>query len=120
MKDVEVVIRRKKQRLSTVPDTDDSTNNVFNLRNFLPPVPEGEDDVSISNHRRWMALEVRKVTKDVNMLRKLMDVTFADRRRMIIERKMLLKDLKVQYPALFTVDQVSCVECVLRYSYCGV
>jgi hypothetical protein len=67
-----------------------------------------------------MVLEVRKVTKDVNMLRKLMDLTFADRRRMIIEQKMLLKDLEVLYPALFTVDQVSCVECILRYSYCGV
>ena len=121
MKDIEVLIRKKKPRLSTASETDDSTQkNVFNLPNFFPSLPEGEDEVSISSHRQWMAAEVRKVAKDVNKLKKLMDLTFVDRRRMIIEQKMLLKDLKVQYPALFTVDQVSRIESVLRSSHCGI
>ena len=85
MKDIEVLIRKKKPHLSTAAETDDSTKkNVFNLPNFLPSLPEGEVEVTTNGWQR------KYVTKDVNKLKKQVDLTFVDRRRMMIEQKMLL------------------------------
>ncbi len=62
--------------------------------NFLPNLPTGFDDKALENERKWIEEEMKK--KDVNMctLNTKMDVTFALRRREVVEDQPLVSTLK--------------------------
>jgi hypothetical protein len=53
----EVVIRRKKQKLS---EEVGEPMNVYGLPKFLPSRPDGEDDETIRAHIAWMQAEAVK------------------------------------------------------------
>ncbi|KAJ8018832.1 hypothetical protein HOLleu_42959 [Holothuria leucospilota] len=71
----------------------------------LPPEPNpGEDTESIIAHIRWMEDEFKKRTPDWESVKKLMGITFEDRRKDV--SNMLIPVMKEKYPSMFTVTEV--------------
>ena len=73
--------------------------------NWEPPYPQGEDEVSMKAHVTFMKTECRKRNVDKGKLRSRMGLTFPHRRRFINEKR-ALAEIKEEYPALFTREEV--------------
>ena len=74
--------------------------------NFLPERFSGETDLSISSHIKWLQNEVVKIKRDSTIIDMKMRITFPERRRMIIEEKATVSDIKKLFPILFQEDEV--------------
>ena len=74
--------------------------------NWEPPFPEGEDETTINLHKQFLKTEFLKRPPDKGKMARRMLVTFADRRRMVNEKKPI-KEIKEEYPALFCFSEVS-------------
>lgn len=73
--------------------------------NWEPDFPEGEDEDSMLLHKQVICTELKKRCPDMEKIRKRMDVTYPERRKMINEKKLLI-DLQKEYPALFLYEEV--------------
>ena len=73
--------------------------------NWEPPYPQGEDEVPMKAHVTSMKTECRKRNVDKGKLSSRMGLTFPHRRRFIHEKRPLA-EIKEEYPALFTSEEV--------------
>ena len=81
-------------------------SNMWGVTHYLPDRPEGEDDVSIAKHKEAMRVESKKLRQDLSKVRLLMDLTFADRRKSVVNDLCKIEDLRSEYPCLFHEDEV--------------
>ncbi|XP_035231913.1 uncharacterized protein LOC118203736 [Stegodyphus dumicola] len=74
--------------------------------NYAPDFPDGENESTLQQHQEQMNREWMK--KDFNriFINQKMEVTFSFRRQQIISR-IKMSEIKEQWPALFTPDQLT-------------
>lgn len=75
------------------------------MKNYLSVRPSSEDDTLILRHK-WLQLEILKKRPDYKEVSHLMEITLADRRKEIVDGVISLKDIKENYPLLFTEHEV--------------
>lgn len=98
----------KRARISkNKPAEKTSAPNYWGVKNFLPKHTEGEDENSMWKQIKWMQLESRKTRQDVIKIGHCMELTLSIRRRMIVEEKSSIQDLKSHFPCLFFETEVS-------------
>ncbi|XP_041650523.1 sterile alpha motif domain-containing protein 3-like [Cheilinus undulatus] len=76
--------------------------------NFLPKNPEGKDDRNLEASRQVLVSEMMKKTPNGSLIKKEMDVTFALRRKEVVEDVYEISQMVQRWPALFTERQVYC------------
>lgn len=74
--------------------------------NFLPDYPEGMDDQTLEVIREALVNEMMKSNPNVSFLKKQMDMTFALRRKEVVQDKPPVVQILHRWPALFTETQV--------------
>ncbi|RXN38661.1 sterile alpha motif domain-containing 3-like protein [Labeo rohita] len=74
--------------------------------NFLPENPEGMDDHSLEGVREVLANEMKKTKPNGSLVKKHMDMTFALRRKEVVNDKPDISQMILRWPALFTESQV--------------
>lgn len=74
--------------------------------NFLPGYPEGMDDHSLEATRQALVNEMMKTKPNGTLVKSKMDVTFALRRKEIVQEKPDISQIVHRWPALFTEGQV--------------
>ncbi|XP_066497026.1 sterile alpha motif domain-containing protein 3-like isoform X2 [Hoplias malabaricus] len=74
--------------------------------NYLPNFPEGLDQSVLEGARKYLVDEIQKRTPDGPLVKQKMDVTFALRRKEVVESKPAISKMVERWPALFTEDQV--------------
>ena len=83
-------------------------NHAWGIPNFLPPLPEGEDEHSIAHHcetlKSQSALPQERRNKDT--VRVLTVKTFPDRRQMLVNEFKHIREIIEKYPLLCSKDQV--------------
>jgi hypothetical protein len=79
-----------------------------------PSFPEGEDETSMEYHRISIKNEWKKRSPDMEKINSRMDLTYPDR-RVKMKNKKPLKEIREEYPALFSYKQV---KPSLRFLYC--
>lgn len=72
----------------------------------VPPVPDGEDDISFKRHNNVLKAEHSKANNITITANKLMDHTFAQRRREMLDSKDDVKKTFQKYPYLQESAQV--------------
>ena len=92
---------------------------MYGLPNYLPPRKEGEDEVSIKKHVKWMRDErrARKKRPDTAQLDRRMGLTFADRRDKVVSQNVSVDALIEEYPWLQDFDEVSSIQCMDVYKF---
>ena len=78
------------------------------MRFYLPERLASEDDATIAQHIKWMALEKRKKQPDYQQVACALDKTLADRRHWLMksEPRPKIAEVRNRYPWLFDEDQV--------------
>lgn len=84
-----------------------SGKTMYGIKNYLPPMPDGEDGETIKQHLKMMQSESKKDRQDVNLIEELMTLTMAYRHQMIVEEKWSIIDMKDKFSCLFNKDEVS-------------
>ncbi|KAL2092495.1 hypothetical protein ACEWY4_012293 [Coilia grayii] len=74
--------------------------------NFLPELPEKENDETLEALRILLAEEMKKRNPNATVIASKMNQTFSLRRREIVEAETPVATLKERWPALFTERQV--------------
>ncbi|XP_056226185.1 sterile alpha motif domain-containing protein 3-like [Seriola aureovittata] len=74
--------------------------------NFLPNFPDGENADSLESVRRQLENEAKKRLPDSADVKKMMDKTFALRRKEVVEEQPPVKRMMERWPVLFTESQV--------------
>ncbi|XP_062846517.1 uncharacterized protein LOC134307500 [Trichomycterus rosablanca] len=74
--------------------------------NYLPNYPEGFDQSGLEGARKQLIDEMQKRTPDGQCIKQKMDVTFALRRKEVVESEPAISKILECWPALFTEDQV--------------
>ncbi|XP_053350010.1 uncharacterized protein LOC128520025 [Clarias gariepinus] len=74
--------------------------------NFLPDFPEGMNDQNMKVAREVLVNEMMKTKPKESLVKKEMDVTFAFRRKEIVNEKPAISQVVHRWPALFTENQV--------------
>ncbi|XP_010772848.1 sterile alpha motif domain-containing protein 3 [Notothenia coriiceps] len=74
--------------------------------NFLPNLPDGEDETSMESKITELVEEMKKRSPNATLLNKNMDSTFALRRREFVTLEPPVKDIMERWPALFAESQV--------------
>ncbi|XP_028856475.1 uncharacterized protein LOC114802036 isoform X2 [Denticeps clupeoides] len=74
--------------------------------NFLPNFPDGFDQTGLEDARKILVDEMQKRTPNGQLVKVKMDLTFALRRREVVETKPAICQMVERWPALFTEDQV--------------
>ena len=115
-KNVPVVVMKRKKiqekgNCSRIRPEENGTvtamQNPFNgVKRTAPVRPIGEDDTSIEKQKTNMKTEFKRKVKDYQLIEKLMQITYADRRKWIVLHTPSLNDIQEQYPCLFSNDQV--------------
>lgn len=84
-------------------------NFTWGMEYYLPNSPQSEDDVSVNIHIESLKREFRKTSADVNVtiVDQKMDLTFAHRRKMIVTKKIEMKNLLEIFPWLHLRHEVS-------------
>ncbi|XP_042599713.1 uncharacterized protein LOC109062712 isoform X2 [Cyprinus carpio] len=77
--------------------------------NFLPNFPEGHNNDSLELVRKEIQYEMKMRTPSPSLLAQQMDLTFALRRKEIVESAPAISDVLERWPALFREPQV-CME----------
>ncbi|KAL0195136.1 hypothetical protein M9458_008708 [Cirrhinus mrigala] len=73
--------------------------------NFLPENPEGMDDHSLEGVCEVLANEMKKTKPNGSLVKKHMNMTFALRRKEIVNDKPDISQMILRWPALFTESQ---------------
>jgi hypothetical protein len=95
-------------KLAKKPKTDVPQVNASLRRGGIdwePSFPQGEDETSMEYHRIFIATEWKKRSPDMEKINSRMELTYPDR-RMKMNNKMPLKEIREEYPALFSYKQV--------------
>ena len=74
--------------------------------NYLPNFPEGFDQSSLEGSRKVLADEMQKRDPNGKLVKKMMDLTFALRRKEVVDSEPAIRTMMERWPALFTEDQV--------------
>ncbi len=91
----------------TCPKSRATPENAFGLKNYLPVQTIGEDSNSIRQHKLWLQLEFQKSrSQDTQKICLLMNLTFLDRRDLIVNALISVNQLRQEYPFVFGVQQV--------------
>ncbi|XP_047192301.1 uncharacterized protein LOC118315858 [Scophthalmus maximus] len=77
--------------------------------NFLPNFPRGEDGASLEQFRLQIVDEVQRSDKNLTLIAKLMQTTFALRRKEVINEDLPVGEILERWPALKIESQV-CAE----------
>ncbi|KAJ8358980.1 hypothetical protein SKAU_G00155050 [Synaphobranchus kaupii] len=92
------------------PDGEPSHSNIKRPKraevNYLPNFPEGEDLSSLEQLRQTIAEEVKKTEKNLPLIKKLMQTTFALRRQTIVKTCPPVNELMDLWPALKMESEV--------------
>ncbi|KAK7891385.1 hypothetical protein WMY93_023348 [Mugilogobius chulae] len=95
------------------PEKDHPHKNIKKARraelNFLPNFPKGETVASLELLRAQLVEEVQKSDKDLILIDKLMQTTFALRRLQIVQENPALREFMEKWPALKIHSQI-CAE----------
>lgn len=75
--------------------------------NYLPNFPEGFNQAALEGARKDLVDEMQKRTPNGQLVKEKMDLTFALRRKEVVESEPAICDMVERWPALFTEDQVS-------------
>lgn len=75
--------------------------------NFLPNFPKGEDGASLERLRLQMVVELQTTDIKLPLVSKLMDTTFALRRREVIHDDICVVEVLERWPALKMDSEVS-------------
>ena len=98
--------KKKSDKESTGPAK--KINRAWGIPNFLPPLPEGEDEHSIAHHcetlKSQSALPQERRNKDT--VRVLTVKTFLDRRQMLVNEFKHIREIIEKYPPLCSKDQL--------------
>lgn len=78
----------------------------YGLPSYLPITSVSEDDASITKHKSYMNLELKKRNVDMMKINCSMTATFNDRRSLVVEKEVPLSTLLEEYPALKDCQQV--------------
>ncbi|XP_029916458.1 sterile alpha motif domain-containing protein 3-like [Myripristis murdjan] len=109
---VEVSVNTGKRSMNN-PDKEHPHSNIKKARraevNYLPNLPRGENQCSLEEMRIQIAHEVEKNDRNLQLIQKLMEMTFALRRQEIVQENPLVKDFLQKWPALRIESQV-CAE----------
>ncbi len=74
----------------------------------IPDIPEGEDDTSFERHNKAIKMECSKKGKrNMAVIKELVTVSFAMRRRDIRDSSCHVKDILVKYPFFKMLNLVS-------------
>ncbi|KAL6457314.1 hypothetical protein MHYP_G00342770, partial [Metynnis hypsauchen] len=76
--------------------------------NYLPEYPEGMDDHNLEGACQILVNEMMKTKPNGSLVKKKMDVTFALRRKEVVQDKPAMSQMVHRWPALFTENQVYC------------
>lgn len=74
--------------------------------NFLPDYPEGMEDHNLEGSRQALVNEMMKKKPNGSLVNKEMDMTFALRRKEVVQDKPAISQMVQRWPALFTESQV--------------
>lgn len=75
--------------------------------NYLPNFPKGEDPTSLQRLKLQIIEEIAKTERNLTLIEKLMQMTFALRRQEIVSDSPPVKEILENWPALRTESQVS-------------
>nr|XP_033966994.1 uncharacterized protein LOC117467466 [Pseudochaenichthys georgianus] len=107
---VEVAVNAGKKSINN-PDKDHPHSKIKRARraevNYLPNFPRGENQTSLEEMRIQILQEVEKSEKNLILIEKLMQMTFALRRQEIVQENPLVRDFLEKWPALRMESQVS-------------
>ena len=79
--------------------------------NYLPDLPVGEDEASLTIHKEALKHLWSKRTKDRTLIKAKMALSFALRRREIVLQPTMVQSIKESWPALFDLTEV----CILKF-----
>ena len=82
----------------------------------MPEIPPGEDEHSFSRHNNLIKAELKKANVNRAILNKLADLSFAIRRRDILQNGSSLDAIYSSYPFLKDTNQVyseCCITCCM-------
>lgn len=74
--------------------------------NFLPDYPEGMEEHNLEGSRQVLVNEMMKKKPNGSLVNKEMDMTFALRRKEVVQDKPAISQMVHRWPALFTESQV--------------
>ncbi|XDV31329.1 hypothetical protein PO909_034038 [Leuciscus waleckii] len=74
--------------------------------NYLPIFPDGCDRTGFEDARKVLVDEMQKRTPNGRLVKDKMDLTFALRRKEVVESEPAISQMVERWPALFTEDQV--------------
>lgn len=98
------------RRSHSNPDNEHPHSNIKKARraevNYLPDFPRGESQASLEKMRQDIIQEVEKTEKDQMLIEKLMQKTFALRRKDIVQGSPQVNDFLERWPALKMESQV--------------
>lgn len=77
--------------------------------NFLPDNPVGQTDKSLESERNALQEETKKILPNKALIDSKMEVTFALRRKEIVDEEPLVADVMKRWPGLFLQEQI-CAE----------
>ncbi|KAL6485091.1 hypothetical protein MHYP_G00071360 [Metynnis hypsauchen] len=98
------------KRGMNLPDGDPPRKNIKKAKkceiNFLPNFPEGHDQTSLEAVRIVLVEEMQKRAPRLITIKQNMDLSFALRRKEVVEKKPAVCQLVERWPALFLENQV--------------
>lgn len=74
--------------------------------NYLPNFPDGCDDEGLERAREQLVDEMKKREPNAQLIKQKMEMTFALRRKEVVEGEPAISQMLERWPALFTEDQV--------------
>ncbi len=105
----EVTINAGKRSRSN-PDSEPSHSNIKRPKpaevNFLANFPQGEDPLSLEHLRLTIVEEVKKTEKNLPLIRKMMQTTFALRQQTTVKSCLPVNELMDLWPALKIESEV--------------
>ncbi|XP_065123038.1 sterile alpha motif domain-containing protein 3-like [Paramisgurnus dabryanus] len=100
----EVIVNKRKRGQTIIKAIKKSKKGEIH---YLPNPPEGQSAVTSEENRTTMLLEVQKSDPDLQLLDKLMALTFSQRRKEIIGDEPLISVVMDRWPGLFNQRQIS-------------
>ena len=104
----EVQAKKRRRAEAEAHPQNTSPVNIWNIPNFLPPRPPTEDDTSIERHMIILKEQHKKLEgkRDPSVIADAMLTTLSERRSLIVARCARLEDVQLEYPILFSENEV--------------
>ena len=104
------------------PENEPSHSNIKRPKraevNFLPNFPQGENPSSLDLLRQAIVEEVKKTERNLPLISKMMQNTFALRRQTIVMTSPAVKELMDLWPALHMQSEVIWVNSFICFYLC--